>query len=140
MQTRFVAVAVFCAGAAYGAALGSADVAKAAERRDFAAVRTAIAAKADVNARQADGSSALLWAVHWGDVETVRALIKAGAVNGTSLEHRVYLGADGARLWERQTLLKGPGYTFPQREWPDADLVRRPKSAFDDNAPCQKRG
>ena len=68
------------------------------------------------------------------------ALIKAGAVNGTSLEHRVYLGADGARLWERQTLLKGPGYTFPQREWPDADLVRRPKSAFDDNAPCQKRG
>ena len=62
MQTRFVAVAVFCAGAAYGAALGSADVAKAAERRDFAAVRTAIAAKADVNARQADGSSALLCA------------------------------------------------------------------------------
>lgn len=76
MNLRFGFAAVLaCASAAYGAS----DVAKAAERRDFAAVRTLIGQKANVNETLADGSSALLWAVHWNDLDTARALIKAGA-------------------------------------------------------------
>lgn len=34
---------------------------------------------ADVNAREADGSTALLWAVHRADIEQARKLIRAGA-------------------------------------------------------------
>lgn len=76
MNLRFgFAAALACAGVAYGAS----DVAKAAERRDFTAVRSLIGQKANVNETLADGSSALLWAVHWNDVEAARALIKAGA-------------------------------------------------------------
>ena len=43
------------------------------------AARTQLAAKADVNATQPDGSSALHWAAHHDDLETARLLINAGA-------------------------------------------------------------
>ena len=54
-------------------------VADAAANRDFAAVKTLIAQKADVNAAQADGSTALHWAVYWNNAEAVDLLLKAGA-------------------------------------------------------------
>jgi hypothetical protein len=50
--------------------------------------------------------------------------ITGGAVNGTSIEHRIYLDASGRRLYEYQTLLEGPGYTFPD-VWPEEALVLR---------------
>jgi ankyrin repeat protein len=43
------------------------------------AVQALLAARVDVNARQADGTTALHWAVHRGDVDLVRQLIRAGA-------------------------------------------------------------
>jgi ankyrin repeat protein len=48
-------------------------------RGDKAAVRKLIASKADVNAAQADGATALHWAVYRGDRELVNELIRAGA-------------------------------------------------------------
>jgi ankyrin len=48
-------------------------------RGDAAAVRALLAQKADVNAPQADGATALHWAVYRGDRELVVALIRAGA-------------------------------------------------------------
>jgi len=48
-------------------------------RGDTAAVRALLAKKADVNAPQADGATALHWAVYRGDRELVVALIRAGA-------------------------------------------------------------
>jgi hypothetical protein len=42
-------------------------------------------------------------------------LVKAGAVNGTSLEYRVYLSKAGERLWEERRELAGPGYALRQR-------------------------
>ena len=54
-------------------------VADAAANRDFAAVKTLLAQKADVNAAQADGSTALHWAVYWNNAEAVDLLLKAGA-------------------------------------------------------------
>src|SRR5262245_33449053 len=55
------------------------DVADAAMRGDHQALRAAIARKADVNAPQADGSTALHWAADRDDLEAADLLIAAGA-------------------------------------------------------------
>src|SRR5262245_28803290 len=55
------------------------DVADAVMRGDKAAVRVLLQQKADVNAPQSDGATALHWAVYHNDLETVDVLIRAGA-------------------------------------------------------------
>jgi ankyrin repeat protein len=60
-------------------AAGKSDVADAAMHRDKAALRTLIQQKVDVNAPQADGATALHWAVFQSDKEMVDLLLKAGA-------------------------------------------------------------
>ena len=55
------------------------DVADAVMRGDKAALRTLLQNKADVNAPQVDGATALHWAVYADDLETVDLLINAGA-------------------------------------------------------------
>jgi len=55
------------------------DAADAAMRGDVRALRAAIARKADVNAPQADGSTALHWAAERDDLEAADLLIQAGA-------------------------------------------------------------
>ena len=55
------------------------EIADAAEHRDGAGVKALLAKKVDVNATQPDGSTALLWAVHWNDADTVKSLLAAGA-------------------------------------------------------------
>ena len=62
--------------AAYGA---TSEVADAAMNKNKAAIRTLLGQKADVNAVQADGATALQWAVRNDDAEMVDMLIKAGA-------------------------------------------------------------
>src|SRR6187401_3115469 len=57
----------------------AADVADAAMRGDHEAVRTAISRKADVNAPQVDGTTALHWAAERDDLAMADLLIKAGA-------------------------------------------------------------
>jgi len=54
-------------------------VADAAMKRDQAAVRTLISQKTDVNAPQADGATALQWAVYNNDPAMADLLIAAGA-------------------------------------------------------------
>ena len=51
----------------------------AAQARDLPAVRALLAAGANVNARRADGATALLWAAHWDDAALADALLGAGA-------------------------------------------------------------
>ena len=55
------------------------DIADAAMRGDIASVRKMITAKADVNAPQNDGATALHWAVLKGDREMAAVLMRAGA-------------------------------------------------------------
>jgi ankyrin repeat protein len=55
------------------------DVADAVMKGDTAAVRKLLLTKADVNAPQVDGATALHWAVYRDDVETAELLLKAGA-------------------------------------------------------------
>ncbi len=60
-------------------AAGRSDVADSAMRGDTAAVRILIAQHSDVNAPQADGATALHWAVYHGDKTMADLLIAAGA-------------------------------------------------------------
>jgi ankyrin repeat protein len=61
------------------AAAAGADAADAAQRNDLAALRAMVARRVNVNAAQPDGTTALHWAAHWNDVETVKLLLRAGA-------------------------------------------------------------
>jgi uncharacterized protein len=56
-----------------------APVADAAMRRDVAGVRTLVAQRADVNAAQGDGMTALHWAARHGDAEMAALLLRARA-------------------------------------------------------------
>ena len=60
-------------------AAGRSDVADAVMRGDQAAIRTLLQQKADVNAPQVDGATALHWAVYRNNLETLDLLIHAGA-------------------------------------------------------------
>lgn len=51
----------------------------AVRNRDTAAVSALLKQRADVNARQPDGATALHWAAHWDDLGTANRLIRAGA-------------------------------------------------------------
>jgi len=62
-----------------GLCSGNSDVADAAMNKNRDEVRTLLARKADVNAPQSDGSTALHWAAHWDDLEMAGLLIRAGA-------------------------------------------------------------
>lgn len=57
--------------------------------QDVEAVEHLLAAAADVNAAQADGATALHWAVYLDDVETARLLLEAGADSGVANTHGV---------------------------------------------------
>ncbi len=62
--------------------LGAADgpgLIDAAKNADKAAVRALVQKKTDVNAAEADGTTALHWASYRDDLETVDLLIRAGA-------------------------------------------------------------
>ena len=77
--TAFAAVSLVVLALSAGVSAGKSDVADAAMRGDKAAVRALLDRKADVNAPQNDGATALHWAVYRGDRELVVMLIRAGA-------------------------------------------------------------
>jgi ankyrin repeat protein len=85
---RVAALTIVSAAALLGAAPtayrlpprpASASVADAAQRGDLAAVRRLIAEKADVNAAQGDGMTALHWAAERGDLSIATVLLRAKA-------------------------------------------------------------
>ena len=78
LRTIITAIALLALATAPMAAAGS-DVADAMMRGDLAALRTLIQKRADVNAPQVDGATALHWAVHRDNVEAADLLLKAGA-------------------------------------------------------------
>jgi uncharacterized protein len=51
----------------------------AMKNQNATTVKALLKQRADVNAADVDGTTALQWAAHWNDVETVKALIAAGA-------------------------------------------------------------
>lgn len=61
------------------AAAGDLRLIDAVRNRNVETVRLLLQQKADVNARQGDGATALHWAAHWDDVEIASLLFAAGA-------------------------------------------------------------
>jgi uncharacterized protein len=70
---------VFVAAVAAEGATGNAPLVDAVKRQDKTVTRTLLKQKADVNAADAEGMTALHWAAHWDDLDTVKLLVKAGA-------------------------------------------------------------
>jgi ankyrin repeat protein len=68
---------VLCGAGLVSAA--TAELADAVMKHDNGAVRALIQKKADVNVPQNDGTTALLWAVRYDDLDTADLLIRAGA-------------------------------------------------------------
>lgn len=64
---------------AVGFAYAAASLPDAASKGDLATVRALIAARANVNAAQGDGMTALHWAAERGDLPMTTVLLKAGA-------------------------------------------------------------
>ncbi len=75
---RYVAI-MTCCGLAAGVAAAEARLADAVMRADRETVAAVLAARADVNAPQPDGTTALHWAVRRDDLATADALLRAGA-------------------------------------------------------------
>src|SRR5215831_7824137 len=64
---------------AFTPSVGDTRLPDAAMQGDRAAVQSLLAAKADVNTPQGDGTTALHWAAYREDLEMARLLVKAGA-------------------------------------------------------------
>ena len=76
---RQTVIALFLSASIVSFAAGRSDVADAAMRGDKAALKTLLEQHADVNAPQADGATAVHWAVFKSDKEMLDLLLKAGA-------------------------------------------------------------
>src|SRR5436190_14306092 len=82
----FLVPAALCCLAAAPAEHRLAD---AVEQRDGRTVEALLARRADVNAPQPDGASALHWAAHYDDLALVRRLLGAGANPNAANDHGV---------------------------------------------------
>jgi ankyrin repeat protein len=82
-----LAVFLLASGSTLAQSLPS--LADAVEKKDRAKVDTLLKQGADVNASQADGMTALHWAVYHEDVSLARQLLKAGALAQAANRYRV---------------------------------------------------
>ena len=104
-----LAVPSLAVAAAAGGGGGGYPVADAAKQQDKVAIRALLKERADVNAPQADGATALHWAAHWDDMEAVELLLKAGANVNAKNEYEVtplWLATENGSLLGVQRLLK----------------------------------
>ena len=60
-------------------ALAASESADLAQRQDREGLRALVKQRANINSQQNDGTTALQWAAHWNDTETVELLLSAGA-------------------------------------------------------------
>jgi ankyrin repeat protein len=72
-------ICLLAGGLCLAATIHPLAVVEAAKEQRKQVLRGLLAQHADVNVRDGDGSTALHWAAHWDDLETVRSLIQAGA-------------------------------------------------------------
>jgi len=85
-SVRLAGVVLVLASVTVALRAAGSDVADAMMRGDVAAVRALIQKKADVNAAQDDGATALHWAVYRDNVEVVDILLRAGAKSAPNRE------------------------------------------------------
>src|SRR5438093_8011151 len=78
-RTMAVAVLLLVSTAAFAVPNGDLRLVQAAKNKDREMVRSLLQEKAEVNAPEPDGTTALAWAAHWDDLEMADRLIGAGA-------------------------------------------------------------
>jgi len=108
-------------------AAGTSPVADAAMQGNKASVRTLIQQKANVNAPQADGATALHWAVRANDLELADMLLRAGArVNAANAEGAtpMFLAAlNGSSAMIERLIQAGADLNAPLTETGDTALM-----------------
>jgi len=74
-----------------GAAAANEDLrlVNAVKDQDSQQVRALLSGRPDVNVRSEDGSTALLWAAHWNDLQTAELLVRRGANANTANDFRM---------------------------------------------------
>jgi ankyrin repeat protein len=88
-SSTLAVLGVLLSPAAALAAPAAAPLADAVSRQDKAALLALLKDKADVNAKQADGATAIHWAAHLDDMESAEALLKAGATVNAVNDYQV---------------------------------------------------
>src|SRR6266481_2975186 len=88
-HARFLAIPLLLTAGLAEAAAPDAGLVDAMARQDKQTVRRLIRQGLDVNSRTADGATALQWAAHWDDFDTVELLLKAGAKVNATDDHGV---------------------------------------------------
>ncbi len=108
---------------AFAAPPAGAPLADAVRQQNRALVRVLLKSRAgDVDARQPDGATALLWAAQWDDVETADLLLAAGAkvglVNDFGVSAMHMAAANGSEAMVSRLLKAGadPNTTLPTGE------------------------
>src|SRR5258708_20888897 len=71
--------AILLSSCAWGATSGDVRLLDAVKNQDRPAVRNLVKQRAGLQAADEDGTTALIWAAHNDDMETVKLLIAAGA-------------------------------------------------------------
>jgi len=105
-------------------AFAASPIADAAMKGDKATLKTLVAQKADVNAAQADGATALHWASYKNDLELADMLIAAGAnVKAANRDGATPLSLaceNGSPEMIEKLLKAGRGCERERRAWRDA--------------------
>src|SRR5688572_15331186 len=82
MRRSLIAASCLVATLSFGASVHAQSdtrVVVATKHQDATTAKALIKQRADVNAADVDGTTALQWAAHWNDLDTVKALIASGA-------------------------------------------------------------
>ncbi len=108
-------------------AAASSELADAAMRRNTDAVRSLLQRKADVDAPQIDGTTALHWAVRWDDLETAEMLIRAGAnvsaANRAGATPMQLAALNGNAAMVDRLIKAGADANMPQTPYGDTPLM-----------------
>jgi ankyrin repeat protein len=84
MQIKLNSVCAFFLLNSFTSLSFASDIADAAMQQNLEAIEKLIATGVDVNEQQADGATALHWAVQWDDLAAAELLLAAGASPDTS--------------------------------------------------------
>ena len=136
---RLVARLVACCSDDHGSDVShgaGADAADAAQKQDIGALRALVQRKADVNAAQPDGTTALHWAVVWNDEDAVNLLLRAGANAKAANRYGATPLSEAVSVRKRRD---GRGAAQGRRRSENADHRRRRDRADDGRARRQRR-